>query len=229
MSEDDDPFEELESATEGREDDPFERLERSKDQAEEGDVTNSWEQMDSTDRHPSDSPGESTDEGEWPAGTEPPERGESAENAESAEQTPSTAEMGTSDESSQMALGVGREKADDTDPFMEGVAREGDPFDQPSGPFEEMDTGGVDPDEVWQDLASAQSRGSVGKATERSYADVSKHSFCEQCEHFTEPPEVSCTHEGTEIVEFLDMETVRVVDCPVVAEREALEEGTTTQ
>jgi hypothetical protein len=101
--------------------------------------------------------------------------------------------------------------------------REGDPFGSVDSAFAEMDVEQIDPEIVWQELTSAQSRGSVGDVQDRTYADVSKHSYCEQCEYFSEPPAVHCSHEGTEIVEFLDMETVRVVDCPVVTEREKLE------
>ncbi|WP_254535690.1 hypothetical protein [Halomarina litorea] len=51
---------------------------------------------------------------------------------------------------------------------------------------------------------------------------VPKAAYCEGCEHFADPPEVACTHEGTRIAELVDREHFRVVDCPVVAEREAL-------
>jgi uncharacterized OB-fold protein len=54
--------------------------------------------------------------------------------------------------------------------------------------------------------------------------EVSKHSYCERCEHFSTPPGVTCTNEGTEILEFMDMETVRVINCPIVEERRALED-----
>jgi len=101
--------------------------------------------------------------------------------------------------------------------------REGDPFEAMGEAFTEMQVEGVDPDDVWQRLTSAESRGSVQREADRVYAEVSKHSYCEQCEFFSEPPDVDCSHEGTEIVEFLDMETVRVVDCPVVTERKELE------
>jgi hypothetical protein len=51
---------------------------------------------------------------------------------------------------------------------------------------------------------------------------VPKRSYCERCEFFAEPPAVGCSHDGTRIVEMVDREHFRVVDCPVVAEREAL-------
>lgn len=51
---------------------------------------------------------------------------------------------------------------------------------------------------------------------------VPKRSYCERCEFFSEPPAVGCSHDGTRIVQMVDREHFRVVDCPVVAEREAL-------
>ena len=89
-------------------------------------------------------------------------------------------------------------------------------------PFEEVDVGELDPDEVWESIADAEKRGSVSQRPERATADVSKHRYCEQCEFFSDPPDVACSHDGTEILEFRDQETVRVVGCPVVAERERL-------
>ncbi len=53
---------------------------------------------------------------------------------------------------------------------------------------------------------------------------VPKRSYCERCEHFEVPPSVGCTHAGTRIVEMVDREHFRVMNCPVVAEREALAE-----
>jgi uncharacterized OB-fold protein len=84
--------------------------------------------------------------------------------------------------------------------------------------------GDIDPDEVWENLSEAEQRGSVSETEDHVYAEVSKHSFCEHCEHFSAPPDVACSHDGTEILEFVDMETVRLLDCPVVAERRELED-----
>lgn len=103
--------------------------------------------------------------------------------------------------------------------------RQGDPFQGLEDAFSEVDVEGLDPDAVWEELTSAQSRGSISDSGKRTYAEVSKHAYCEGCEHFSKPPDVHCTNEGTEIVEFLDTETVRVVDCPVVTERAQLESG----
>lgn len=99
-----------------------------------------------------------------------------------------------------------------------------DPFSEAGPDFAELDLGDVDEDEVWAALSEAQARGSVADVRDRTYAEVSKHRFCEACEYFTGPPRAACTHEGTEILQFVDMETVRVVDCPIVAERRKLQD-----
>lgn len=104
---------------------------------------------------------------------------------------------------------------------IEGASagREGDPFDGESA-FAGVD--GEDADGVWERMDDTDDE--VTAVPGRHYVEVSKHSYCERCEHFSPPPNVGCTHDGTEILEFTDMETVRVIDCPVVEEREALED-----
>ncbi len=102
------------------------------------------------------------------------------------------------------------------DPFDDPDPR-GDPFEDDV--FRQRGADDIDPDEAWADLATTEE---AGDGSERRYAEVSKHSYCENCEWFSEPPAVSCTHEGTEIVEFLDMETVRLLNCPIVEERRAI-------
>jgi len=96
-----------------------------------------------------------------------------------------------------------------------------DPFDS----FESVDVDEVDPDEVWANLSSLEDASEEfdGKV----YYEVSKHRFCEQCEYFSGPPEASCSFEGAEVIEFVDMDTVRLVNCPVVAEQEDLGEDVT--
>jgi hypothetical protein len=112
-----------------------------------------------------------------------------------------------------------------TDPIerLDAGDRDGDPFTSAESAFEWMDVDDLDPDAVWEDL-SAAAQDSVTEQDGSVDAEVSKHRFCEQCEFFSDPPDATCTHDGTQIVEFLDMETVRVLDCPVVEERRALEE-----
>jgi hypothetical protein len=107
------------------------------------------------------------------------------------------------------------------------VAQQGgddDPFDANST-FESVDVEEIDPDDIWQGLTDARQEGSVSDPPpEDDRAEVSKHRYCEQCEYFSPPPSVHCEHEGTEILEFTDMEHVEVSNCPVVADRRELGE-----
>jgi hypothetical protein len=57
----------------------------------------------------------------------------------------------------------------------------------------------------------------------RAVRVVAKQKYCQNCEYLSSPPEVACGHEGTEILEQVDMEHFRVADCPVVREDEELE------
>ena len=89
--------------------------------------------------------------------------------------------------------------------------------------FDERSFEAVDPDSVWDESGgtSEPSFGAVGDVVEtgeRTYV-VSVRNFCERCRYFTAPPRAECSHDGTEIREFVDMDHVRVYDCPVVEER----------
>ena len=70
--------------------------------------------------------------------------------------------------------------------------------------------------------------GTVGDLQDRPDLDgrdvrvVEKRSFCQGCQYFSDPPSVDCSHEGTEILELVDVEHFRVVDCPMVAEAESI-------
>lgn len=97
-------------------------------------------------------------------------------------------------------------------------------------PFEEVDVPDIDEEAVWAALDADADGADLADLTdtleagaERVEAVVPKNQFCERCEHFSEPPEVACGHEGTEIRELVDVEQFRVVDCPVVASRRSLE------
>jgi hypothetical protein len=103
-------------------------------------------------------------------------------------------------------------------PRIEGGESSDDPFET----FESVDVAEVDVDEIWQNLGALDE--TAEQFDGKVFYEVSKHRFCEQCPHFTGPPETQCTFEGTEVVEFVDMETVRLVNCPVVAEQEELGE-----
>ena len=112
----------------------------------------------------------------------------------------------------------------EADPFAALDDREGDPFEE--DPFEPVETEAVDPDRAWEQLEDGADP--TVEEPEGTVTEVSKRRYCERCEYFSPPPDVSCTHEGTEILGFPDRETVRMVDCPIVAQRRELEESAAT-
>lgn len=104
---------------------------------------------------------------------------------------------------------VGRRDRSDGDVFAEAFSERG---------FESLSEASV-----WSsiDEDEASEFGAIGdvvEAGERTYV-VSKRNFCERCRFFSEPPDVHCTHDGTEIQEFVDMDHVRLYACPIVEER----------
>ena len=113
---------------------------------------------------------------------------------------------------------------DAADPFADVVTPDGSPFDGGSSAFDRVDSGSADPDAVWEAITGEDDTvDDVSTSDDGRYAEVSKHTFCERCEHFSRPPEVACSHHTAEIIEFLDVETVRLLNCPIVAERRKLE------
>jgi len=215
-----DPFEKLDESVEDREGDPFRRLDSESDDPAEDTPATPDEEFDPAGfDHGTNREGDQFD-------TEPDTGDqETFDDEPDGRDAPRPGSPGGGDDP-EMQFGIGRRESTEAGegPSFGGTGdREGDPFGSVDSAFAEMDVEQIDPEIVWQELTSAQSQGSVGDVQDRTYADVSKHSYCEQCEYFSEPPAVHCSHEGTEIVEFLDMETVRVVDCPVVTEREKLE------
>ena len=88
--------------------------------------------------------------------------------------------------------------------------------------FEREDITEIDSDQLWERLENDRSPRAVLEE-EREIREIEKHSYCHRCEHFSEPPSVECTREGTEILELSSLETFRVADCPVVLEDEELE------
>ncbi|ACV12530.1 hypothetical protein Huta_2364 [Halorhabdus utahensis DSM 12940] len=112
------------------------------------------------------------------------------------------------------------------DPFdrLGGQRRQGDPFEGLGETARDPATSAETDDDLWENLSRSAAEPETETRGERRFAEVDKHSYCENCEYFSEPPDVECAHEGTNIVEFVDYETVRVADCPVVVEREELAE-----
>ncbi|TKX54660.1 hypothetical protein EXE42_07400, partial [Halorubrum sp. SP3] len=124
------------------------------------------------------------------------------------------------------------------DPFAELDADAGDAAGG-DDPFEAMAVGDVGED-VWEALDEESSVGTdaagfdggaagggvdgatrsagpaAGAAATGDERVVDKRSYCQQCPHFTAPPETACTHEGTDIVESVDFSRFRVRNCPMV-------------
>lgn len=117
---------------------------------------------------------------------------------------------------------------DGDDPFEELDDPEGDPFEELDDPesadeaFVEMSAEELDDDTVFDELVDDVDQ--TDPAAGRHAAVVPKRTYCEQCEHFTAPPEVGCNNPGTDIVELVDTEHFQVVDCPVVERRSKVEE-----
>jgi hypothetical protein len=94
-------------------------------------------------------------------------------------------------------------------------------------PFEEMSVSEIDEETLWSSLGTAEDPAAgvgIGEPAEpvseggheiREYV-VSKAKYCQQCPHLSDPPNLTCTHEGTEIVEVVDSEHFRVRNCPIV-------------
>jgi hypothetical protein len=102
--------------------------------------------------------------------------------------------------------------------------------------FDEMSVPEIDEETLWASLAddadgSPELRVGAepvdGDATVRTSEApedgptervVSKESYCQRCPYLADPPELACTHEGTEILEVVDSERFRVRECPMVEE-----------
>lgn len=103
--------------------------------------------------------------------------------------------------------------------------------------FDDADLEDVDRDEVWSELEDGDADATDGDLFERlaeenpsqarspeidpegDTAVVPKNRYCQRCEYFTAPPDVSCGHAGTTIEEVVDTTEFRVRNCPVVADR----------
>ena len=113
---------------------------------------------------------------------------------------------------------------------VEPEAEAADPADDAFGLgpyFSESTYAEIDADDLWDTLdADEPTPGGVEAGEAPNEHIVPKRSYCESCpkEAFSEPPAVRCSHPGTSIVEFVDIDHIRVRNCPVVAERQALGE-----
>lgn len=102
-----------------------------------------------------------------------------------------------------------------------------------SGAFTEVDVREVGRDELWEELRDegTEMDGTPvavappeDSADDRDVRTIPK-STCRGCQFFGDPPDLHCTHDGTEIVEMVDTEQFRVADCPmVVADEDVLDD-----
>ncbi|MFB6224284.1 MAG: hypothetical protein ABEH86_11505 [Haloarcula sp.] len=222
MSDDEtDPFEELD-AVDDREGDPFERLaeETGANDRPADDTSDSDMQSSDVSAAPEQSgtPSESRNprDDDWPG----------IGNEEVASAASGESDQGKSDPSDDILSAIDTEEfrseqSTDPDGPLSGMDDRGeDPFGSGESVFERVDVDHVDADQVWAELAEDAT---ASDTEESRYTDVSKHRYCEQCEFFSEPPNAHCTNDGTEIREFIDMETVRLLNCPVVAEQHEID------
>jgi hypothetical protein len=90
--------------------------------------------------------------------------------------------------------------------------------------FAEMEVGDVDADDVWEQFSEDEDpMFETAFVEEDREVTVVEKSLCHGCEHFADPPETGCTHDGTDIDAEVDTGHFRVLDCPVVAERKEME------
>jgi hypothetical protein len=138
---------------------------------------------------------------------------------------------------------VAQETADGDEVFAElGDAHEGDADDlfdrlgEPGAedPFEDLGVETLPEEDVWADEDGGsvdadsivpevqESAPDLDVPTGEKEAVVDKRRYCESCEYFSEPPEVACSHSGTEIRELVDVDHFKVYACPIVAKRRGL-------
>ena len=105
--------------------------------------------------------------------------------------------------------------------------RDADPEDVEDA-FDEMDTPEIDAEQLWERLAAGDEALAFSTRVEgevdRDVRVIPKRT-CERCPHFADPPDVGCTHDGTDILELVDVEHHKVADCPMVMDDEIIQAG----
>ncbi|MFP4217315.1 MAG: hypothetical protein ACLFR6_00480 [Salinarchaeum sp.] len=89
--------------------------------------------------------------------------------------------------------------------------------------FEEAETADIDAETVWKQLEANEPLADASEVGGEQRI-VPKADYCDSCPYLSDPPEMTCTHEGTEILELVDLDRVAVQNCPIVKENEELEE-----
>ncbi|MGM0682828.1 MAG: hypothetical protein ACQEUA_01335 [Halobacteriota archaeon] len=127
---------------------------------------------------------------------------------------------------------LGEPDNDAADPFEQMDAA--DPFEQMDvdDPFEQMNVDDPAEEDIWQSLDAdagtatwsddGAERGGETSAPGEGDTEhvVSKRTYCQQCPHFTPPPEAACAHEGTTVVEAVGFDEFRVRNCPMISEED---------
>lgn len=95
--------------------------------------------------------------------------------------------------------------------------------------FEEMDVPDVDAERLWEQLVEGGDDAvvfseRVDGERDRDVRVVPKRT-CQNCPYFADPPDVACTHDGTDILELVDVDHHKVADCPMVVDDDALDAG----
>ncbi|MFB6148548.1 MAG: hypothetical protein ABEJ48_02685 [Halobacteriales archaeon] len=88
--------------------------------------------------------------------------------------------------------------------------------------FEEREVEEID--DLWDRIENDDDETTDPSTDEDRIEEVPKADYCAGCPHLSDPTEMECTHEGTEILQLVDVETVRVRNCPVVEQRETITE-----
>ncbi len=145
-------------------------------------------------------------------------RDEIATRQEAADRTGSTQRSGTPADSIEQAV-----DQEDDPPLDDLPQSEMDRPDTQEQLFEQADTPEIDTDTVWEQLEMDQSPSTP--APDETEHVVEKRKYCDYCQYLSSPPEMHCTHEGTTIVELVDLDHVRVRDCPIVRQNEELDDA----
>ena len=153
---------------------------------------------------------------------------ESAEASTPAEPTPEEADLPLSELRERMES---REGGDPGESPLSELDSERAADAEASELFEEVDVGDIDGEAVWDAVVegeadAAELLGEEATVEEEPAVEpgeaadehvVAKREYCQRCEHFSAPPNATCTNEGTEIVELVDSDHFRVRGCPKVA------------
>lgn len=103
-------------------------------------------------------------------------------------------------------------------------------------PFEEVNVGDIDTEELWESLdaggtdrsnadglgqydppeAAAQRVEETATRNVRPEYVLDKREYCQRCPYLSAPPDVACGHDDTDILEVVDGERFRVRGCPMV-------------